>query len=827
MAKKRSATPTVDWRVQRFAGKSFVLAGKLLKRDLTRATELLKGDGGKVVSGVTAALDYLVLGSGRQAAQLHKEAEELNQAGTASIQILTLDEFFALFTPDRALALALLQAGSRGHNRWRMLTDWGKFRVDLSGSDLRGLKLDRIWLRNVNLDGADLRQADLTYTSLYGSLTGVRFDDAQLGHCTFERLIDCKLVDASLQEAMFFKAVLERTDFTGANLEEAHLSRVATAGVIFQRANLKRAYVASAKLTGANLVEADLTRANLEASDLAGANLTRANLTEADLFQANLQGADLSNACFRSAILADADLSNARIDGADFEGANLIGAKLDGLDLSRARGLVGLKPPPKAGKHLRELDRVARQATRLKVTASLALADGASIPVTVLSESNGQNVFLESPKVRSSSPSGARTLSAGMLAVVRPWLHGTLRLDSIKVTATAAPLKPKALRQLVLAAWCEACGRDVPVTEQIKEAVVEDQHQQQHRFAGILEDLCGGADGIKRWNARTNEQRQHAGPFRKIDLSGARLDGANLSWQLDFRGANLSGASLVGAQLGHWSKFNRVCFRGADLTGADTGCGRFRGASFEKALLRQSKLRVTEFLDVCFRGADLTDADLYYSNLRGADLSGATLTGANLERVKFDERTRWPAGFVLPEGMFWQGTGPDPRRQTRKRPQPAEVTDLGTFLDRLRQTIDPSRLANALEMLRSDRFQLFNQAEEGSLTGIVRSQSNADLVYACRLASDGSFSCCTQNLNACGGLRGALCKHLLVLIVGLARASQIELASVQQWVQSSGSKRPKVDKDNASAIFLKYKGAEAGEIDWRPTETIPEDFYAF
>ena len=72
-----------------------------------------------------------------------------------------------------------------------------------------------------------------------------------------------------------------------------------------------------------------------------------------------------------------------------------------------------------------------------------------------------------------------------------------------------------------------------------------------------------------------------------------------------------------------------------------------------------------------------------------------------------------------------------------------------------------------------------------------------------------------------------MCKHLLVLIVGLARASQIDLASVQQWTQSSGSKRPKVDKDNASAIFLKYKGAEAGEIDWRPTETIPEDFYAF
>jgi hypothetical protein len=30
-----------------------------------------------------------------------------------------------------------------------------------------------------------------------------------------------------------------------------------------------------------------------------------------------------------------------------------------------------------------------------------------------------------------------------------------------------------------------------------------------------------------------------------------------------------------------------------------------------------------------------------------------------------------------------------------------------------------------------------------------------------------------------------------------------------------------------SATFIRYKGAEAGEVDWRPTETIPEDYYAF
>jgi hypothetical protein len=30
-----------------------------------------------------------------------------------------------------------------------------------------------------------------------------------------------------------------------------------------------------------------------------------------------------------------------------------------------------------------------------------------------------------------------------------------------------------------------------------------------------------------------------------------------------------------------------------------------------------------------------------------------------------------------------------------------------------------------------------------------------------------------------------------------------------------------------SDTLLMYRGAEAGEIDWRPTETIPEDYFAY
>jgi hypothetical protein len=113
------------------------------------------------------------------------------------------------------------------------------------------------------------------------------------------------------------------------------------------------------------------------------------------------------------------------------------------------------------------------------------------------------------------------------------------------------------------------------------------------------------------------------------------------------------------------------------------------------------------------------------------------------------------------------------------------------------------------------------------LTGVVKSQTDPDLVYACRLTAKGDFCCCTQNLFACGGLRGALCKHLLVLLVGLSQSGVLDPAAANAWAKESRKKKPKLDGEGMSATFIKYKGAQAGEIDWRPTETIPEDYYAY
>jgi hypothetical protein len=152
--------------------------------------------------------------------------------------------------------------------------------------------------------------------------------------------------------------------------------------------------------------------------------------------------------------------------------------------------------------------------------------------------------------------------------------------------------------------------------------------------------------------------------------------------------------------------------------------------------------------------------------------------------------------------------------------------DLKKFARDLMTHVDPERLDKAKKMLRADRFQLFSEVTDTHVDGVVKSQTDADLFYACRLSADGGFSCCTQNLNVCGGLRGALCKHLLVLIIGLAQAEKLDVEKAKTWAKASRKQKPVLDKDAMSACFIRYKGAQAGEVDWRPTETIPEDYYA-
>src|SRR4051812_27886429 len=107
--------------------------------------------------------------------------------------------------------------------------------------------------------------------------------------------------------------------------------------------------------------------------------------------------------------------------------------------------------------------------------------------------------------------------------------------------------------------------------------------------------------------------------------------------------------------------------------------------------------------------------------------------------------------------------------------------DLAGFIKKLGASTDPARMTKVTSMLGAERFQLFSSVTDDHVLGVVKSQTDADLVYACRLTSAGDFFCCTQNLNHCGGLRGALCKHLLLLAVGLTQSGQLDPGLAHAW----------------------------------------------
>jgi uncharacterized protein YjbI with pentapeptide repeats len=168
------------------------------------------------------------------------------------------------------------------------------------------------------------------------------------------------------------------------------------------------------------------------------------------------------------------------------------------------------------------------------------------------------------------------------------------------------------------------------------------------------------------------------------------------------------------------------------------------------------------------------------------------------------------------------------KKQIAKKIEKAvgKVSDVASFLKALELRIEKPKIDKATKMLKASGFKLFNDVTDQHVSGVVKSQTDPDLVYACRVAHDGQYSCCTQNLNVCGGLRGSICKHTLVLIIGLVQAGELDPTTIDGWIAKTHSVKPELDKEIMGEIFIKYKGAEAGEVDWRPTETVPEDYYA-
>jgi hypothetical protein len=226
-------------------------------------------------------------------------------------------------------------------------------------------------------------------------------------------------------------------------------------------------------------------------------------------------------------------------------------------------------------------------------------------------------------------------------------------------------------------------------------AVLTGGHIHQHgwTFDGVIDDLYPNVGSelvgialvillVDRFAARREDERLRRQLVRELASTDRGLTARAVieldaqGWLYDgtLAGMQLSGANLAGARLER-ANLQTTILAGADLTHANLSGALMASANLSDAVLERANLEMADLREATLpqarlpcadaaladlsganlEGANLRDADLTGADLRGADLRGADLTGCRLGRthidgVRWNDATRWPAGFAPPSG---------------------------------------------------------------------------------------------------------------------------------------------------------------------------------
>ncbi len=850
-------------------GERVCLAGKFKWfPSLKEAKEILRILGATLTKKVDDKLSILIVGEGRKPA-LQSQAEKLNAAGTAAIRIMTdlknllpvdFDENLAYYILNHKSADDLSVILDRpilfpayvahvngvdftkqtiGHPKYLSLTV--KFsncdfsRATFRNTSTRGQRDDsheRCLFRGTRFENANMwNYKESEFTNITGtrlhffSLENSQIHKAKLNDFDSYYVRDCEITDATLGRfgirgstslGAFKKNVFRRVKLSGIDVEP-EMNQCEFEDVAFENSELDEplAFVKS-------------TLRNVRFRKLVGSTI---RFDTCELVNCSFEGNEIGLLDFGNSKVTKCRIKNNQIGVTQATEAQA--KEISGLDSSEVKTLSSYPS-------VKQLATTMEQSEKLEIrfdgtfgSETVSFEAGVyysrEFSFRAKKDKKHQNTF----RFPFSAKPKAKDVGTQFLSMVRSSKIDDLQLGSLKTKTSGCPLKPKQLKELVMGAVYQAIGKEPKSAEELATAAKEAKKKAGDIKKEIVAELKSGA--AKKVNRRTTEQLRAGSPYKKVDASGSKLAGVKLK-ELDFGQGNFAGADLSKAQLQE-ARFLRASLVGCNLSGANLEFANFRNADLTDANLSNAKIRGIELQGAVlkntkFSGANFDSNSKLYSTLEtvltGVDLSEANMKGAKIKRAVYDEKTLFPAtvSAATIKKFEWAGSGlpPHERKQNVKSSGPL---DFDQFMDRLGEITDASRLKKSTKMLKANAFQLFSEVTNGSVTGVVKSQTDANLVYSCSLSSDGTFCCCTQNLNACGGLRGSLCKHLLVLIVGLTKSGELDATDVDRWINESKMKQPVLDKDRMSEILLKYKGAEAGEIDWRPTETVPEDFMAF
>jgi len=175
--------------------------------------------------------------------------------------------------------------------------------ASMVGLKARGLIIPRLIATRVQLVGANLQNASLTY----GDFEDADFTESQLSGAD---LSEARFIDAYMLRVGLVKSFLDRASFRGANLDRAYMMACRADGADFSYAKMKRADLTEASLVAAILQNADLTDADISKADMRGTRMREARLVRAKLVDVkNLETSeDLGCALFMDTVIKPREL---------------------------------------------------------------------------------------------------------------------------------------------------------------------------------------------------------------------------------------------------------------------------------------------------------------------------------------------------------------------------------------------------------------------------------------------------------------------------------------------------------------------------------------
>ena len=856
-------------------GKRIALAGRFSWPGKETIENFYKSCGGKIADKVDVKLDILLVDAGRKSVA-QKKAEKLNASGDADILIIDkpieafpdfeMNRVTYLTTPDQLvqfseivkrnwladITLSVIDGvkfskETIGPNRLPKLQSW----LDLS-MDFANCCFDQTTIQNIHIGSS----RDESHSCEFNR---VIFNDARINspqQCTFNK---CKGTALEI-------AFGENCQLDGMAVDEIELSYSKGISISNSKFKVFELDGFSGHSTNFSLenIKIGLWKALGRSCDVINSEFSKVTVAKTKI--------DESLKCVGSTF-KDCKICNLKSQSVDFQKCELINCTFDGLAAdhlsfdkntklkncrfvkpkigqisiseSQLAGTKGLPKTlkqftPKSHPNLYKFAETLVKSGRLRLSFDAVYQKTKTVRLEC-STQYGTDLSYEDPKSKQhsgrteiscfSNPTEVNDVFRGLGWWIRASKASDVNFETIKIKTSKSPLKGKPLKELIIAAIFEGMGAEPRSADEIKSAQKESTAKSSEIKKAVKAELMAGE--VKKLNKRTASERLLASPIKKVDFSGANFAGAKLAG-FEFRQCNFADANLSKVDL------SKGCAASCDFTNANLKEANLANCNLSKSVFDQTDatkavLSCADFSQTKFNKSNFTNAKFSpskgegkYSFLSQTDLSSCILKGADLTMCVYNQRTRLPDDFpkTMLKKMHWDGPGlpPDKRKHLKKAAGPL---DFDTFMERLNEITDSSRLKKSLKMLKADSFELFSEVEDDRVAGVVKSQSDAKLVYSCTLQEGGEFSCCTQNLNTCGGLRGSLCKHILVLLVGLAKSGELDPTKVDQWINASKMKTPELDKDRMGEVLLKYKGAEAGEIDWRPTETVPEDFMAF